>query len=128
MPNTWRPAITRPLQRESAEQKGAIPRRLLLALAGAAVAAVPASAAPKVYTVTIQQMAFGAVPAGLRVGDAIEWVNDDIFVHSVTARDKSFDLELKPKARARMVVKKAGRFAFYCRYHPGMTGTLVVPA
>jgi plastocyanin len=128
MPNTWRPAITSPLQRGSAEQKGAIPRRLLLALAGAAIVAVPASAAPKVYTVTIQQMAFGALPAGLRVGDVIEWVNNDIFVHSATARDKSFDLELKPKAHARMVVKKAGRFAFYCRYHPGMTGTLVVAA
>ena len=128
MPNTWRPAITRPLQRGPAEQKGAIPRRLLLALAGAAIAAVPASAAPKVYTVTIQQMAFGALPAGLRVGDVIEWVNNDIFVHSATARDKSFDLELKPKARARLILKQAGTVAFYCRYHPGMTGKLVIQA
>ena len=71
-------------------------------------------------------MTFGAVPAGLRVGDVIEWVNNDIFVHSVTARDKSFDLELKPKARVRMVLKRPGTVAFYCRYHPGMTGTLAV--
>lgn len=104
-----------------------IPRRLLLALAGAAVAAVPASAAaPKVYTVTLQQMAFGASPAGLRVGDVIEWVNNDIFVHSATARDKSFDVELKPKAHVRMTLKQAGTLAFYCRYHPGMTGKLAV--
>ncbi|MGH6967411.1 MAG: cupredoxin domain-containing protein [Phenylobacterium sp.] len=126
MPNTWLPVITSPLQRGPAEQKGAIPRRLLLALAGAMVAAAPASATPKVYTLTIRDMAFGAVPAGLRVGDVIEWVNNDIFVHSATARDKTFDLELKPKAHARMTLKQAGTVAFYCRYHPGMTGRLVV--
>ena len=114
------------VKRELPEQKRAIPRRLLLALAGAALVAAPASAAPKVYVVTLQQMVFGPVPTGLRVGDIIEWVNNDIFVHSATAKDKSFDVELKPKARVRMVLKKAGRIAFYCRYHPGMTGTLVV--
>jgi plastocyanin len=76
--------------------------------------------------VSIQQMAFGPTPTGLRVGDTIEWVNNDIFVHSATARDKSFDVELKPKARVRTKLKRAGTAAFYCRYHPGMTGRLVV--
>jgi plastocyanin len=114
--------VAQALSRESA----AIPRRLLLALAGAAFVAVPVSAAPKVYTITIQQMAFGPVPAGLRIGDTLEWVNNDIFLHSATAKDKSFDLELKPKAHMRMVLKTAGTFAFFCRYHPGMMGRLVV--
>ena len=113
-------------KREPAEQKRAIPRRLLLALAGAALAAVPASAVPKVYTVTIQQMVFGPMPEGLRVGDVVEWVNNDIFVHSVTAKDKSFDVELKPKARVRTTLKQARTVAFFCRYHPGMTGRLIV--
>lgn len=71
-------------------------------------------------------MAFGPAPARLRVGDVIEWVNNDIFVHSATARDKSFDLELKPKARVRMTLKQPGIVDFYCRYHPGMTGKLAV--
>jgi plastocyanin len=118
------------------KEPAAIPRRLLLALAGAAFVAVPASAAPRVaaprvtaprvYVVTLQQMAFGPLPHGLRVGDTIEWVNNDIFLHSATAKDKSFDIELKPRAHVRMTLKKPGTFAFYCRYHPGMTGRLVV--
>nr|MEA2796972.1 hypothetical protein [Phenylobacterium sp.] len=98
-------------------------------LAGAALAAVPAAAAaakPAVYTVTLQQMAFGPLPARLRVGDIIEWVNNDIFVHSATARDKAFDVELKPGAHLWTTFRKAGTFPFACRYHPGMTGTLVV--
>jgi len=106
-------------------------RGLLMALAGAALVAVPvASAAPashaKVYTVTIQQLAFGPVPPALRVGDTIDWVNNDIFLHSATARDKSFDVELKPKTHALTVLRKPGIIPFYCRYHPGMKGRLVV--
>lgn len=75
---------------------------------------------------TIQQMAFGATPASVRVGDTIEWVNNDIFVHSATAKDGSFDIELKPRTRTQMVLKRAGIVAFFCRYHPGMTGRLAV--
>jgi plastocyanin len=100
--------------------------RLLATLAGVALVAAPGSsvAAGKTYPVTIQQMAFGTLPATLRVGDAIEWINADIFRHSATAKDKSFDVELAPKAHVRTVLKTAGAVAFYCRYHPGMTGTL----
>jgi plastocyanin len=105
---------------------------LVAVLAGAALAAAPVCAlaaksrAPAVYTVAIAAMKFGPTPGALHVGDTIEWVNNDIFVHSATARDKSFDVELKPKAHVRTTLRKAGTFAFACRYHPGMTGTLVV--
>jgi len=105
-------------------------------LAGAALLAAPVSAAlaakharskaPAIYTVTLQQMKFGPTPATLHVGDTVEWVNDDIFLHSATATDKSFDVELKPKAHLWTTFHKAGTYAFACRYHPGMTGTLVV--
>jgi plastocyanin len=102
-----------------------------VALAAAPVAtaqAKPAAAVRKsvVRTIAIADMKFGPAPAGLKVGDTVEWVNNDIFVHSATARDKSFDLQLKPKAHMRLTLTKPGAIAFYCRYHPSMTGTLVV--
>jgi hypothetical protein len=50
----------------------------------------------------------------------------NIFLHSATARDHSFDVELKPGAHRWTIIHKAGTFQFACRYHPGMTGTLVV--
>ena len=102
---------------------------LMVTLVGLALAAAPAASAAlstKVYTVTIQQMSFGQPPKTLHVGDRIEWVNNDIFVHSATAADKSFDVELKPKARATIVLRKPGTVSFICRYHPGMKGQLVV--
>jgi plastocyanin len=102
-------------------------------LAGAALAAVPVASQaarkprpPAVYTVTLAQMKFGPMPKSIRVGDTIEWVNDDIFLHSATAADKSFDIEMKPKAHLWTTFHKAGTFPFTCRYHPGMKATLVV--
>ncbi|MBW3618161.1 MAG: hypothetical protein KY446_10530 [Proteobacteria bacterium] len=92
------------------------------------VVAPGASAAPppKVHTVMIDDMAFGRLPANVRRGDVVVWVNQDIFRHTATARDKSFDVDLPPGKSARTVVRKPGAISFYCRYHPGMTGRLVV--
>jgi len=111
------------------------PHPLLALLAGAALIAAPVSGAaakghkakgPVVYTVTVQQMKFGPTPPTIHVGDTIEWVNNDIFVHSATAKDHAFDVELPVKAHRWTTFHKAGTYPFTCRYHPGMTGTLVV--
>lgn len=84
------------------------------------------SAASKSYTVTIDNMKFGPVPSNLRVGDTIIWVNHDIFRHSATATDKSFDVDLLPSKSARLVLKRPGAIAFFCKYHPGMRGQIIV--
>lgn len=81
---------------------------------------------PRTFTVTIASMAFGPAPADARVGDRIRFVNADLFQHTATARDGSFDLDLAPKASGEAVLSRAGRIAFYCRYHPGMTGAVAV--
>jgi len=103
-------------------------RRVLLAafLIVPAFAARPAAAGSTVHVIRIADMAFGPVPSGIRVGDTIEWVNADLFEHTATARDHSFDLDLKPGAKAHIVAGAVGEIAFYCRYHPGMTGRLLV--
>ena len=85
-----------------------------------------AAAPPKVHTVVIGDMAFGSAPAGVRAGDTVVWINKDLFRHTATARDKSFDVDLAPGKSARTVVRRPGTISFYCRYHPGMTGRLVV--
>ncbi|MBY3332834.1 cupredoxin domain-containing protein [Rhizobium laguerreae] len=76
--------------------------------------------------ITITGMKFGSPPAELHVGDVIVWRNDDIFRHTATARDKSFDIDLPPKSEGRMTVAQAGTIDFYCRFHPAMTGKLDV--
>jgi plastocyanin len=92
---------------------------LVLAFAGA-----PAMAAD--YTVVIDKMAFGALPAELHVGDTITWKNDDLFRHTATAKDGSFDVDLPVDSSVAMPLTVAGQWDFICKFHPGMKGTLVV--
>ena len=90
-----------------------------------ATASSPSRAA-HTYTVVIDKMKFGAVPSGLRVGDTIMWVNRDLFRHTATAADHSFDIDLAAGKSGKITVKKSGSVAFSCKFHPGMKGRLVV--
>ena len=102
----------------------------MLLLSGSPVPAraAGAGAAPRTHVVVIDKMKFGPVPAGIHAGDTILWVNRDIFRHTATARNGSFSIDLAPKAQGRTVVAKPGKIAFYCKYHPGMTGVLGIAA
>lgn len=85
-----------------------------------------AQAAPHEFTVTINNMSYGKLPADAKVGDTIIWANQDTVEHSVTAKDGSFDFRLLPGKRGRTVLKKAGTLAIYCVMHPTMRATLKV--
>jgi plastocyanin len=100
--------------------------KLVLAALALGAMALPGAACAKDYTVTIDNMAYGKVPAGLKVGDTITWVNQDTVPHTVTARDKSFNLAVDRGAHAKMSLDKAGTFLIYCLYHPMMRSTLKV--
>ena len=97
---------------------------------GVALCAAPlitqSHAEPSVHRIVIAKMAFGASPENLRMGDVVEWANEDIFVHSATAADGSFDVDVQPKGVARVVIRTAGVIRYRCKYHPGMQGTLTV--
>jgi plastocyanin len=107
----------------------------LNALMAAALVAAPAAFAQSAdsskgheYKVVMSNMDYGATPSKLKVGDTITWVNNDTVMHSVTAKDHSFDLRLNPGQSAQLTLAKAGRIPFYCLFHPNMSGTLNVSA
>jgi plastocyanin len=98
-----------------------------IGLVAASLAVTVAEArGPATHIVVVDKMTFGALPGGLHVGDTIVWVNRDIFQHSATATDRSFDVDLPPGKSARLMLKRAGAVRFSCKYHPGMKGTLSV--
>lgn len=74
----------------------------------------------------MDRMRFGPTPSNVRVGDVILWDNRDMFRHTATARNGSFDIDLAAKSSGRTVIRKAGRIDFHCKFHPGMTGVLSV--
>ena len=104
-----------------------LPRRLPLSVAVACVllpVAPPVPAAAATHVVVIDQMKYAAVPP-LKVGDVVTFVNKDMFRHTVTASNNSFNLDLMPGAKGSLHINSAGHAAFYCKYHPGMRGNMV---
>jgi plastocyanin len=97
---------------------------VLLPIVGSSAGAQAAPA--RTHTIVMDKVKFGPAPAGLKVGDTIVWDNRDLVPHTATARDGSFDVVIAPGHSAKTVMHKAGTIAFYCRYHPDMTGRLKV--
>jgi plastocyanin len=60
------------------------------------------------------------------VGDTIEWVNSDFVAHTATARDGSWDVLIPVNAKKTVVLKTEGTVEYYCKFHPNMTGRILV--
>jgi plastocyanin len=85
--------------------------------------AVPVPAAAATHVVVIDKMIYAPVPP-LKVGDTVVFVNKDMFRHTVTATNNKFNIDLMPGARGSLHINSAGTAAFYCKYHPGMRGSM----
>jgi plastocyanin len=85
---------------------------------------VPAHAAT--IQISMENLVISPAEATAKVGDTIEWINKDIFVHTATARNGDWDVTMPPKKTVTLVLKKAGTIEYYCRFHPNMKATLVV--
>lgn len=78
------------------------------------------------HTVVIRQMQFNPAQLTVNAGDTIEWKNEDIYAHTATAYDGSFDSGLiAPGASWKTTVTKSGEIAYHCRPHPNMKATIV---
>ncbi len=87
---------------------------------------VSVSAQAATIRVTVQNFAFTPAEVTTKLGDTVEWINEDILVHSATARNGNWDAILPPHRTARVVLKKQGTLDYFCKYHPNMKGRIVV--
>jgi plastocyanin len=85
---------------------------------------IPAHAAT--IEITMENLVISPAEASAKVGDTIEWINKDVLVHTATARNGDWDVNLPPKKNGSLILKKAGTVEYYCRLHPNMKATLVV--
>ena len=98
----------------------------ILPIAAALVLGASVSAPAATIQISMENLEIMAAEASVRVGDTIEWINKDVLAHTATARNGDFDVMLPPKKTGTLVVKKAGTFEYYCRFHPNMKATLTV--
>ncbi len=77
--------------------------------------------------VTIDKMAFVPAEIEAQVGDTIEWVNNEILVHTATVKG-GWEVMIPAKGTASRAVAEAGQVDYYCRFHPNMKGQISVAA
>jgi uncharacterized membrane protein/plastocyanin len=76
--------------------------------------------------VIIKNFRFQPAQVTVHPGEIIEFKNEDIFAHSATADDGSFDSGLiQPGNSWKLTLAKAGTIAYHCTPHPNMKATLV---
>jgi Plastocyanin len=77
-------------------------------------------------TVVIKQLHFQPDQMDVKVGDRVTWENQDIFTHTVTADDGSFDSgPIEPGKSWTLTATHQGRIAYHCRPHPNMNAQLI---
>ena len=85
-------------------------------------------------TVSIVQGAAGLTntacapnPVNIKVGDSINWVNNDSIVHTSTANAGQWSSgTMAPGSSFKTTFSTAGSFTYHCAIHPGMVGTVTV--
>jgi plastocyanin len=76
--------------------------------------------------VKMEKLGFVRAEITAHVGDTIEWVNSDFVAHTATARDGSWDVLIPVNAKKTVVLKTEGTIEYYCKFHPNMTGRILV--
>ncbi len=86
-----------------------------------------AAAATGVPSVTIKNFAFRPAKLTVATGTKLQVTNADGAAHTFSARNDSFSSPiLEPGTRATITLGRTGTFAFFCKIHANMTGTVVV--
>jgi plastocyanin len=89
---------------------------------------VVATSVARADTIQVKMEKLAFVPAEItaHVGDTIEWINSDFVAHTATARDGSWDVLIPVNVKKTVVLKAEGTVKYYCKFHPNMTGKIVV--
>ena len=119
LPDVYRTVfVTRVIEGMSAPRD-----RLVSMLVAVSLGCGPAYA--ETVRVTIDRLVFSPAVVKAKVGDTIEWVNNDILAHTATVKG-DWDVVIPPKQSATLVIKKGGEVEYYCRFHPNMKARIDV--
>ena len=81
---------------------------------------------PASHTVVMEGVAYEPAVLIVKRGDTVMWVNKDPFPHTVTAPGAFDSHDIPAGASWKYVAHQAGQYAYICRLHPNMKGTLTI--
>jgi len=103
--------------------------RGLLALMLLLVPAVLAADKPATRDVSIENLRFEPAELKIKVGETVTWPNNDERDHTVVSSDKEKKFKspvLHHGETWSLTFDKPGKYAYGCRLHPRMKGTVIV--
>lgn len=79
------------------------------------------------HVVEMRDFAFEPASLVIAPGDTVVWINRDIVPHTATESNESWDSgTLQEGTSWYFVVREAGHYPYYCRFHPAMKGSFSV--
>jgi plastocyanin len=75
--------------------------------------------------VTISNLQYSPAEIKAKIGDSVVWMNKDFVAHTATGAG-GWGVNIESDKSARLVLKKPGTLDYYCRFHPNMTGKIIV--
>ncbi|MBT4651250.1 hypothetical protein HOC13_01890 [Candidatus Woesearchaeota archaeon] len=79
-----------------------------------------------VHEVRIESLKFSPTDLEVELGDSVNWINGDNVAHTVTFENAMLDQHLENKGEVELFVNAVGELRYFCVYHPGMQGKVVV--
>jgi plastocyanin len=87
----------------------------------------PTGPAPAEPSVSIEGFAFLPKTLTIEPGQSVTWTNKDASPHTVTSTTSAFDSStLSQNQTFQHQFTSPGSFSYFCAFHPGMTGTIIV--
>jgi plastocyanin len=106
---------------------GTTPAPSQAAPSAAAPSSGQSAAAGGSQSVEIKNFAFNPATLTVKVGDKVTWKNSDSAAHTVTFDDGSADSNnIDNNATFDHTFSTAGTFAYHCKIHTNMKGTITV--
>jgi plastocyanin len=98
-------------------------------LAATSVGRATAHNGPHTVNVSIKAFKFDPADLTVRVGDTVEWTNQDIAPHTATAKVGDWDTGRLARGDSGSVTfETPGEYDYVCAFHPRMAGRIVVSA
>ena len=106
---------------------GPLPPLVAAVLLSSAVVAAAPTHRGATHTITVENMAYSPASLVVHRGDRIVWVNKDLFAHTASATNGSFDSgSINASASWSRTAARVGDFPYGCKFHPTMKGELKV--
>ncbi len=90
------------------------------------ILSLSAPARAETIQVTIDKLAYTPAEVNAKVGDTVEWINKDALVHTATATNGDWNVNIPASQSGQVVMKKPDAADYYCKLHPNMKGRVVV--